>query len=98
MKLIENGIAIGRNLSQDYNLNVGDKISIMSTSGVQTIVGTFPKQESFLITSIFSSGLADFDRNIAFLNINSLENLFDDILPSILTKRKEINTQSCNSK
>ena len=77
MKLIENGISIGRNLSQDYNLNVGDKISIMSTSGVQTIVGTFPKQESFLITSIFASGLADFDRNIAFLNINSLENLFD---------------------
>ena len=49
----------------------------MSTSGVQTIVGTFPKQESYLITSIFNSGLADFDRNIAFLDINSLENLFD---------------------
>ena len=49
----------------------------MSTSGVQTIVGTFPKQESFLITSIFNSGLADFDRNISFLNIDSLENLFD---------------------
>ena len=77
MKLVENGISIGSSLSQDYDLKISDKISIMSTSGVQTIVGTFPKQESFLITSIFSSGLADFDRNIAFLNINSLENLFD---------------------
>ena len=76
-KLIKNGISIGRNLSQEYDLKIGDKISIMSTSGVQTIVGTFPKQESFLITSIFGSGLADFDRNIAFININSLENLFD---------------------
>ena len=49
----------------------------MSTSGVETIVGMFPKQENFLITSVYDSGLAEFDRNIAFLNINTLENLFD---------------------
>ena len=76
-KLTDNGISIGRNLSLDYDLKLGDKISIMSASGVQTIVGTLPKQETYLITSIFDSGLADFDRNIAFLNIESLESLFD---------------------
>ena len=76
-KLTDNGISIGRNLSLDYDLKLGDKISIMSTSGVQTIVGTLPKQETYLIISIFDSGLADFDRNIAFLNIESLESLFD---------------------
>ena len=76
-KLTDNAISIGRNLSLDYDLKLGDKISIMSTSGVQTIVGTLPKQETYLITSIFDSGLADFDRNIAFLNIESLESLFD---------------------
>ena len=76
-QLIENSISIGRGLSLDYNLNLGDKISIMSTSGIETIVGTFPKQENFLITSIFDSGLAEFDKNIAFLNIDSLETLFD---------------------
>ena len=76
-KLTDNGISIGRNLSLDYDLKLGDKISIMSTSGVQTIVGTLPKQETYLITSIFDSGLADLDRNIAFLNIESLESLFD---------------------
>ena len=76
-KLIDNNISIGRNLSLDYDLKVGDKISIMSTSGIETIVGTLPKQENYLITSIFDSGLADFDRNIAFLNIENLENLFD---------------------
>ena len=76
-KLIDNNISIGRNLSLDYDLKIGDKISIMSTSGIETIVGTLPKQENYLITSIFDSGLADFDRNIAFLNIENLENLFD---------------------
>ena len=76
-KLIDNNISIGKNLSLDYDLKVGDKITIMSTSGIETIVGTLPKQENYLITSIFDSGLADFDRNIAFLNIENLENLFD---------------------
>jgi len=76
-KLTGNSISIGRSLSLDYNLDVGDKISLMSTSGIQTIVGTLPKQENYLITSIFDSGLADFDQNIAFLNIENLENLFD---------------------
>ena len=76
-ELVDNNISIGKNLSLDYDLNVGDKISIMSTSGIETIVGTLPKQENYLITSIFDSGLADFDRNVAFLNIENLENLFD---------------------
>ena len=76
-ELVDNNISIGKNLSLDYDLNVGDKITIMSTSGIETIVGTLPKQENYLITSIFDSGLADFDRNIAFLNIENLENLFD---------------------
>jgi len=76
-KLDNNGISIGKSLSLDYNLNLGDKISILSTAGVATIVGNLPKQETYLITSIFDSGLSDFDRNIAFLNIESLESLFD---------------------
>ncbi len=76
-QLIDNNISIGRGLSLDYNLNIGDKVSIMSTSGIETIVGTFPKQENFLITSIFDSGLSEFDKNIAFLNIDSLESFFD---------------------
>ncbi len=76
-KLNNNSISIGKELSLNLNLNIGDKISIMSTSGVQTIIGNLPKQESYIITSIFESGLADFDLNIAFINIYNLESLFD---------------------
>ena len=48
--LIGNNISIGKNLSLEYNLQIGDKVSIMSTSGIETIVGTFPKQENYLIS------------------------------------------------
>jgi lipoprotein-releasing system permease protein len=45
----------------------------MSSSGVETIIGNLPKQKKFIITSIFESGLADFDNNVIFLNLNTLE-------------------------
>jgi len=76
-QLTENNVSIGKGLSLNYDLNIGDKITIMSTGGVETIVGTFPKQENFIITSVFDSGLAEFDENIAFINIKSLESFAD---------------------
>jgi len=70
-------ISIGKELSFDYDINVGDKILIMSPTGIETIVGSLPKQESYIIDSIFDSEIADFDQNVAFINLNDLENLFD---------------------
>ena len=75
--LYENNISIGKELSFDLNLNLGDKIMIMSPSGIQTIVGDLPKQQSFIIHSIYDSGLAEFNKNVAFININTLEVFFD---------------------
>ncbi len=75
--LIEKNISIGKELSFSLNLKIGDKLTIMSPSGIETIIDNLPKQESFIINSIFDSGLADFDQNVAFININSLESLFD---------------------
>jgi lipoprotein-releasing system permease protein len=74
--LINNSISIGNELSFAYNLNIGDEISLMSPSGIETIIGSMPKQKTFIIRSIFNSGLADFDNNIAFINLNTLEEFF----------------------
>ena len=75
--LIENNISIGKELSFSLNIKIGDKISIMSPSSIETIVGNLPKQQTFVVSSIFDSGLADFDQNVAFININTLENFFN---------------------
>ena len=69
-------ISIGKELSFLLNVDLGDKILLMSPSGVKTIIGSLPKQEAFIVDSIFESGLKDFDQNVAFLNIKDLENFF----------------------
>ena len=76
-QLKKNSISIGKELSFNLNLGVGDKVSIMSPVGIETIIGSLPRQETFIISSIFDSGLADFDANIAFINLNTLENFFN---------------------
>jgi len=75
--LNENEISIGKDLSINFNLDIGDKITIMSPVGVQTLVGSLPKQEVFKITSIYDSGLSDYNENVAYINLKTLEDLFD---------------------
>ena len=76
-KLNPSHISIGKELSFNYDIKVGDKILIMSPTGVQTIVGNLPKQKTYIVDSIFDSEISDFDHNVAFINLNDLENLFD---------------------
>ena len=75
--LIKNHISIGKELSFSLDIKIGDTITIMSSSGIETIVGNLPKQKSFIVVSLFESGLADFDNNVAFINLSTLEEFFN---------------------
>jgi len=75
-KFDKNFISIGSELSFSLNLEIGDELTLMSPSGVQTIIGSMPKQKTFIVNSIFNSGLAEFDNNIAFIELNVLEEFF----------------------
>ena len=72
-----NLISIGKELSSILNVNIGDKITIMSAASVDTIIGSLPIQDTFTIISIFDSGIIEFDQNVAFINLYDLENIFN---------------------
>ena len=55
-KLKNNFISIGKELSYVLDLQIGDNITIMSSSGIQTIIGNLPKQKTFIVSSIDFSG------------------------------------------
>ena len=75
--LKQNFISIGKELSFTLGIKIGDDITIMSSSGVETLIGSLPKKKTFTVISLFESGLADFDNNVAFINLNTLEELFN---------------------
>ena len=72
-----NHISIGKELSFILDVKLGDKISLISPSSVMSIAGSLPKQKSFIVESIFQSEINEFNQNIAFLNLNDLEEFFD---------------------
>ena len=76
-QLNKNFISVGNELSFSLDLKIGDELTLLSPSGVETIIGSMPKQKKFLVTSIYNSGLAEFDNNVAFINLRTLEDFFD---------------------
>ena len=70
-------ISIGKELAISLNLIVGDEVSLMSTSNLQTPFGNLPLQERFTISSIFSTGLAEFDQNVIFMPFENADSLFE---------------------
>jgi len=72
-----NSISIGKELSFILDVSVGDKISLMSPSNIMSIAGSLPKQKTFIIDSIFESEINEFNLNIAFINLNDLEDFFE---------------------
>ena len=75
--LKKNYISISKELSYTLDLKIGESISIMSSSGIETIIGNLPKQKTFEVVSLFESGLIDFDNSVAFINLSTLEEFFN---------------------
>ncbi len=73
----KNTAFIGTELAYNLNLEVGDKINLMSSSFIATPFGGFPKQETLTISGIFSTGFYEFDQNFVFLNLSDALSIFD---------------------
>ena len=73
----KNTISIGKELAISLDLIVGDQITIMSTANLQTPFGNLPLQEKFTISSVFSTGLAEFDQNVIFMPFENANSLFE---------------------
>ena len=72
-----NTVSIGKEVAISANLVVGDEVTLMSTSNIETPFGSLPIQEKFIISSVFSTGLAEFDQNVIFMHFDNANSLFE---------------------
>jgi lipoprotein-releasing system permease protein len=70
-------IIVGNELAMELNLAVDDNISLLSSAYISTPFGGLPKQETYTIVGIFSSGFYEFDKNVIFLNLDETLYFFD---------------------
>ncbi len=70
-------IMIGGELAYNLNLEIGDKINIVSSSFIDTPFGSIPKQDSFEIAGFFNSGFYEFDRNLIYIELSDSRSIFN---------------------
>jgi lipoprotein-releasing system permease protein len=71
------GIAIGSGLARELGVTVGDRIRIISPSGVRTAFGTSPRVKAYEVTYIFTAGRWDIDRTRIYLPMAEAQAFFN---------------------
>ncbi|WP_323022360.1 lipoprotein-releasing ABC transporter permease subunit [Pararhodobacter sp.] len=73
----EEGIAIGEGVARELQVQVGDRIRIISPEGVQTAFGTSPRVNAYEVVYIFSAGRYDIDRTRVYLPFTEAQSFFN---------------------
>ena len=63
-------ISIGTDLAKKMNLKIGDKITLVIPRTNTTMIGIIPRLKRFEVSSIFEFGMAQYDKNLVFINSN----------------------------
>ncbi len=72
-------VMLGGELAFNLNLEIGDKVNIISSSFISTPFGNVPKQENFIIAGFFNSGFYEFDQNLIYLELGDSRSIFDKL-------------------
>jgi len=71
------GIAIGSGVAQELNIGIGDRIRLISPTGVKTAFGTSPRINAYDVVYIFSAGRYDIDRVRVYLPFAEAQTFFN---------------------
>ena len=69
-------IVLGVELANAMHIAVGDKVSVTLAQGMVTPAGVVPRMKRFTVSGIYRVGMYEFDRRLAFININDAQKLY----------------------
>ncbi len=75
-------IVLGVELADKLRASIGDKVTLTLAEGLVTPAGVVPRTKRFTVSGIYRIGMYEFDRRVAFINIEDSQRLFrlsDDI-------------------
>ncbi|MGH8195445.1 MAG: lipoprotein-releasing ABC transporter permease subunit [Woeseiaceae bacterium] len=70
------GIVLGNELAKHLHADPGDKVTVTLAQGMVTPVGIFPRKKRFTVTGIYRVGMYEFDRRLAFINLEDAQRLY----------------------
>ncbi len=88
----EFGIILGIDLARALGVRPNDKVMLISPQGQITPAGMVPRLKQFRVVGIFEIGMAPYDSNLALINLNDAQKLFQlgDAVTGISAKLSNI--------
>lgn len=69
-------IVLGTELAAELRASIGDEVMLTLAEGLVTPAGILPRQRVFTVSGIYRIGMYEFDRRVAFVNIEDAQKLF----------------------
>ena len=69
-------IVLGVELAETLRASIGDKITVILAEGIVTPAGVVPRTKRFTVSGLYRVGMYEFDRRLAFMNLNDSQKLF----------------------
>jgi len=69
-------IILGIELAEALQLGIGDKVTVTLAEGRVTPAGVLPRTRRFTVSGLYRVGMYEFDRRLAFINIEDAQRLF----------------------
>ncbi|MBT8088513.1 MAG: lipoprotein-releasing ABC transporter permease subunit [Gammaproteobacteria bacterium] len=69
-------IVLGVELADALKVGVGDKVTVTLAEGRVTPAGVLPRTKRFLVSGLYRVGMYEFDRRLAFTNIEDARRLY----------------------
>jgi lipoprotein-releasing system permease protein len=67
IEAFDTGIAIGSGIARELGVGLGDRVRLVSPSGVRTAMGTSPRVNAYEVVYIFTAGRYDIDRTRIYM-------------------------------
>ena len=69
-------IVLGEALANDLGAQLGDRVIVMAPQATATPGGVMPRMRHFEVSGIFASGMYEFDRGLALVNLQDAARLY----------------------
>ncbi len=69
-------IVIGKELANQWLLDIGDKLTLIAPQGSPTPAGIIPRLRQFTISGVFASGHYEYDSNLVLIELSDAARLF----------------------
>jgi lipoprotein-releasing system permease protein len=76
------GIVLGSELAKALGVGVGDHVVMVIPQATVTVAGVTPRLRRFNVVAVFSAGMYEYDRNLAYVHMNDAARLYrlgDDV-------------------